>query len=71
MSCQICGRSSCTTCFHSLEEQEEFTNKFEKYLDEIAEFKEERTKLNKKICLMGKYISNEDYEKIEQELDEN
>ena len=24
MSCELCNRSSCTRCFHSLEEQEEF-----------------------------------------------
>ena len=26
MSCEICGRSSCTRSFHSLEEQEAFDN---------------------------------------------
>ena len=27
MSCKICGRSSCTESFHSIEEQEEFERK--------------------------------------------
>jgi hypothetical protein len=27
MACEICGRSSCTRCFHSIEEQDEFDNK--------------------------------------------
>jgi len=24
MTCRICGRDTCTECFHSIEEQEEF-----------------------------------------------
>ena len=24
MACRICGRQSCTECFHSIEEQEEY-----------------------------------------------
>lgn len=24
MACEICGRSDCTRCFHSIEEQERF-----------------------------------------------
>jgi hypothetical protein len=31
MSCEICGRSSCTRCFHSLSEQEEFDTKTGRY----------------------------------------
>lgn len=35
MSCEICGRSSCTKSFHSVEEQDNFDN--------IAEDVKERT----------------------------
>ncbi len=31
MACELCGRSSCTRCFHSLDEQEEFDNKTGRY----------------------------------------
>jgi hypothetical protein len=31
MACEICGRCSCTRCFHSLEEQDEFDNKTGRY----------------------------------------
>jgi hypothetical protein len=31
MPCEICGRSSCTRCFHSINEQIEFDNKTGKY----------------------------------------
>ena len=31
MACEICGKSSCTRCFHSLEEQEEFDTKTGRY----------------------------------------
>lgn len=31
MSCELCGRSSCTRCFHSCEEQEEFDTKTGRY----------------------------------------
>ncbi len=27
MACEICGKTVCTRCFHSLEEQEEFDTK--------------------------------------------
>lgn len=31
MACEICGRTSCTRSFHSLEEQEEFDTKTGRY----------------------------------------
>lgn len=31
MACELCGRSSCTRCFHSLSDQEDFDNKAGKY----------------------------------------
>lgn len=31
MSCELCGRSSCTRSFHSLEEQDDFDNKTGRY----------------------------------------
>jgi len=34
MACEICGRSSCTRCFHSLSEQEEFDTKTGRYAPE-------------------------------------
>ena len=34
MSCELCHRSSCTRCFHSLEEQEEFDTKTGQYAPE-------------------------------------
>ena len=34
MSCELCHRSSCTRCFHSLEEQEEFDAKTGRYAPE-------------------------------------
>lgn len=30
MGCEICGRSACSRCFHSLEAQEEFDTEQEK-----------------------------------------
>ena len=33
MACEICGRCSCTRCFHSLEEQEEFDTKTGRYAE--------------------------------------
>lgn len=27
MACELCGRSACTRCFHSLSDQEDFDNK--------------------------------------------
>ncbi|KKM67248.1 hypothetical protein LCGC14_1472960 [marine sediment metagenome] len=37
MACKICGRNSCTECFHSIEEQEEFETKTGRYaLDEYV-----------------------------------
>ena len=37
MGCKICGRSSCTESFHSLEEQEEFETKTGRYAPEDDE----------------------------------
>ena len=37
MACEICGSSSCTRCFHSLEEQEEFDTKTGRYAPEEDE----------------------------------
>lgn len=34
MSCELCHRSSCTRCFHSLEEQEEFDTQTGRYAPE-------------------------------------
>ena len=34
MACEICGRSSCTRSFHSLQDQEDFDNKIGKYAKE-------------------------------------
>lgn len=34
MACEICGRSSCTRCFHSLSEQDEFDTKTGRYAPE-------------------------------------
>ena len=46
MSCKICGRGSCTECFHSLEDQEEFDRLSEIYgsgktLNELRTLEEE------------------------------
>lgn len=37
MSCELCGRSSCTRCFHSLSEQEEFDTKTGRYAPECED----------------------------------
>ncbi len=37
MSCEICGRGSCTRSFHSLEAQEEFDNETETEQEENHE----------------------------------
>jgi hypothetical protein len=35
MGCEICGRSSCTKSFHSLEEQNEYSNVAEEVLERV------------------------------------
>ena len=35
MGCKICGRNSCTSSFHSIEEQTEFEEKTEHYKQDI------------------------------------
>jgi len=37
MSCEICGRGSCTRSFHSLSEQEDFEKTDEQRLSEAAD----------------------------------
>ena len=41
MACKICGRNSCTECFHSIEEQQEFENKTGRYAPDNYEPDEE------------------------------
>lgn len=38
MSCEICGKSSCTRSFHSLESQEEFDDVADKVKDRMREY---------------------------------
>ena len=56
MSCEICGRSSCTKSFHSLEEQENFDN----VADEIKE-RAKRIITNKVNRLTDNYDENDVY----------
>ena len=37
MSCEICGRTSCTASFHSLEEQQNFDDIADKVKDRMRE----------------------------------
>lgn len=56
MGCEICGRSSCTKSFHSLEEQDNFDN----VADEIKE-RAKRIISNKVNSLTGNYDENDVY----------
>lgn len=56
MSCEICGKSSCTKSFHSLEEQDNFDN--------VADKIKERAKkiiTNKVDRLIGYYDEDDVY----------
>lgn len=56
MACEICGRSSCTRSFHSLEEQESFDNIKDKVNERLLnEVKSEVSKLD------GHYHGNNYY----------
>lgn len=37
MSCEICGKGSCTSSFHSIEDQESFDNVADKVKDRLKE----------------------------------
>ena len=56
MGCEICGRSSCTKSFHSLDEQDNFDN----VADEIKE-RAKRIISNKVNHLTGNYDENDVY----------
>ena len=63
MSCEICGRNSCTASFHSIEEQQNF--------DEIADNIKDRAKKsisNMVNRLHGHYHGNIYYIKLEDVL---
>jgi transcription elongation factor Elf1 len=47
MSCDICGRGSCTESFHSLEEQE----RYEKVIDAFEKARDLRAKVRAEIAL--------------------
>ena len=46
MSCEICGRVSCTRSFHALEEQERHDETYGKYEDKIDELKDRVKRLD-------------------------
>lgn len=48
MSCEICGRNSCSKMFHSLESQEEFDNVADDVKDRMKAYIE--NKLNRLDC---------------------
>ena len=55
MACEICGRSSCTRCFHSIEDQERFdarkemSDDVETLREELQSSQETEVELNKLI----------------------
>lgn len=64
MSCELCGRSSCTRSFHSLEEQETFDNIADKVKERMGNYI--KSKLNRLITITnyGDNADNEDYIKL-------
>lgn len=66
MACEICGRSSCTRVFHSLQEQYEFdnVNKTDQIKDRLKSIIEKR--VNR---LKGDYIEDEYYVKLSDVID--
>lgn len=61
MACEICGRSSCTRSFHSLEAQEEFDK-----VNKTDEIKEKLRRIIKRQVdrLKGDYINDDYYVKL-------
>lgn len=64
MGCEICGRSSCTSSFHSLEEQSNFDEVADKVKDRMREYVSHR--VNR---LGSEYIEDEEYVKLSDVLD--
>ena len=58
MSCEICGRSSCTRSFHSLEAQEEFDTKTGRYAtDEEQECRKCAGVMKEGTALLSTFVS--------------
>ena len=52
MSCRICGRSSCTESFHSLDEQEIYEMSIEQLRSEVVDLRFTIKNLNKTINIL-------------------
>ncbi len=63
MSCEICGRGSCTRSFHSLEAQEEFDNTADQIKERARDFIKDKVER-----LKGDHIEDEYYVKLEDVL---
>jgi len=49
MSCEICGRNSCTRSFHSIREQEEFDKSEEDLKEEFEQLRTENERLRNEV----------------------
>jgi len=70
MACEICGRYSCTRCFHSLEEQGEFDEHYEKVKDSMKS-ESNRLKEIKEQLQAEQYILDLIKKDIDQDKDQN
>jgi hypothetical protein len=63
MSCEICGRGTCTRSFHSLEEQLAYDNAYDGIKDKIKS--NLLCKINR-LSTISNYGDNEDYIKLDE-----
>lgn len=65
MSCEICGRNSCSYSFHSIGEQERYDEQFSKHEDKISDLKDRISQLEKENEILQKLLTDEQYEEFQ------
>lgn len=68
MACKICGRNNCDKSFHTLEEQDDFDDRFGKYITTIDEQKNKIKTLEKENETLWLRLTPVERDELEKEL---